>query len=201
MRTGHSGNKVSALQHALDAGGTAEPQRSTRCDYGAQQGALDQPHRALTLPSDPALIPRARRDTRAAQRRAVSTSCASLHCTKTVVILCEYAAALKRVQKFTRSRGVGTGAPAMVVKALILSSMSAFLAVPAPFGVLLGLKSTSLWHSTPPCRRGSFCATASRARERRQCPLSCFAKPVVVVEDAESGCASTQARMAELLVL
>ena len=69
MRTGHSSNKVSALQHALDAGSTAEPQRSTRCDYGAQQGALDQPHRALTNPSDPALIPRVRRDTGAAQRR------------------------------------------------------------------------------------------------------------------------------------
>ena len=70
VRTGHSGNKVSAFQRALDAGGTAEPQRSTRCDYGAQQGALDQPHRALTNPSDPALIPRVRRDTGAAQRRS-----------------------------------------------------------------------------------------------------------------------------------
>ena len=60
VRTGHSGNKVSAFQRALDAGGTAEPQRSTRCDYGAQQGALDQLHRALTNPSDPALIPRVR---------------------------------------------------------------------------------------------------------------------------------------------
>ena len=69
MRTGHSGNKVSAFQHDLDAGGTTEPQRSTRCDYDAQQGALDQPHRALTNPSDPALIPRVRRDTGAAQRR------------------------------------------------------------------------------------------------------------------------------------
>ena len=69
VRTGHSGNKVSAFQRALDAGGTAEPQRSTRCDYGAQQGALGQPHRALTNPSDLALIPRVRRDTGAAQRR------------------------------------------------------------------------------------------------------------------------------------
>ena len=136
----------------MDAGGTAEPQHSTRCDYSAQQGALDQPHRALILPSDPALIPRARRDTKAAQRRAVSTSWASLHCTKTVVILCEYAVALKRVQKYTRSRGVGTGAPAMVVKALILSSMSAFLAGPAPFGVLLGLKSEYRQRLASSCR-------------------------------------------------
>ena len=134
VHTGHSGNKVSAFQRDLDAGGTTEPQRSTRCDYGAQQGALDQPRRALTLPSDPALIPRARRDTRAAQRRAVSTSWASLHCTKTVVILCEYAVALKRVQKYTRSRGVGTGAPAMVAHALILSSMSAFRPSPRRSG-------------------------------------------------------------------
>ena len=199
MRTGHSGNKVSAFQRALDAGGNAEPQRSTRCDYGAQQGALDQPHRALTLPSDPALIPRARRDTRAAQRRAVSTSWASLHCTKTVVIMCECAVALKRVQKYTRSRGVGTGAPAMVVH-LILSSMSAFSAVPAPFGVLLGLKSEYRQRLASSCRRGSFCAAASRARERRRCPLSCFAKPVVVVEETCGG-AIICTRTAALLCL
>ena len=78
----------------------------------------------------------------------------------------------------------------MVVQALDLSSMSAFSAVPAPFGVLLGLKSVYHQRLASSCRRGSFCATASRARERRRCPLvlrgdgahSCFAKPVV--EDA-----------------
>ena len=69
VRTGRSGDKVSTCQHALDAVGTAEPQRSTRHGRGAQQGALDQPRRALTFPSDPALAPWACRDTGSAQRR------------------------------------------------------------------------------------------------------------------------------------
>ena len=89
----------------------------------------------------------------------------------------------------------------MVAQASILSSMSAFSAVPAPFGVLLGLTSEYRQRLASSCLCGSFCAAASRARERRLCPLSCFAKPVVVVEDAESGGATICTRTVALLCL
>ena len=65
---------------------------------------------------------------------AVSTSWGSLHCTKTVVIVCGCFVAFQSCNSLNTRNHVGAGAP----KALILCSKPAYSAAPAPFGVLLG---------------------------------------------------------------
>ncbi len=113
VRTGRSGNKVSRTRRALDAGGSVKPLVShvLRLRCAARRARPTSPR--ADPPFRPSTCSAARRDTQDLRSdAAVSTSWASLHCTKTVVIMCECAVALKRVQKYTRSRGVGTGAPA-----------------------------------------------------------------------------------------
>jgi hypothetical protein len=89
VRTWRSGDKVSRYRRALDAGGSVQPLRHTCYGYGAQQGAPDQPRRALTLPSDPALAPRHAGTLDLHCDALVSTSWAPPHCTMTAVIVYE----------------------------------------------------------------------------------------------------------------
>jgi hypothetical protein len=54
--------------------------------------------------------------------------------------------------------------------ALILSSISAFSAVPASFEVLLGLKSEYCQRLASACRRGSFCAAVAAVERAETVP-------------------------------